>query len=159
MVTTRNADGTYQHTLTYQVLTFPFSHRLSRVRPAIACFTLLLLTACQKDAPVAPATKTVAYELSCSPLVGASLTGAVTYTDRSRGTSTGTLVNNRWAFEQGGWTLTKGERLSAQATVQGNSDCRLSIAIDGGVTTFERQSVQISGQTPTNTLRVEYVAP
>lgn len=129
------------------------------MRLSIVGLILLVFMACTKDDPIAPATTTVAYELSCSPLLGASLTGSVTYTDRSRGTSTGTVASNRWAFEQGGWTLTKGERLSAQATVQGNSDCRLSLSIDGSVTTFERQSVQISGQTPTNTLRVEYVVP
>jgi hypothetical protein len=127
------------------------------IRPAIA-LCALVVAACSSDDPVAPPTQTVAYDLTCTPLLGATLTGTVRYSTPS-GNQTATVNNGRWSFTQAGWPLASGDRLEARATVQGNSDCRLSLSVDGALVTFERQAVQLGGQTPTNEVSVGYLVP
>lgn len=118
----------------------------------------LLVAGCDGTDPVAPSTSTVAYNLTCTPLLGATLTGTVRFTAQA-GADSANVVNGQWSFTQAGWRLSAGDRLSARATVQGNSDCRLSLVVDGTQVATDRQSVQLSGQTPTNEVSVAYVVP
>jgi hypothetical protein len=111
----------------------------------------------KKDSPAV--TYTVKYECKCTPLLGATLSGTITYTTPTSANNTGTLTNNNWTFTQTQWALKTGDRINVSSTVQGNSDCTLYIYVDGAIKTFRNQAVQISGQTPTNSISLEYIAP
>jgi hypothetical protein len=121
-------------------------------------FALLTLASCKKDLP-APTTKTVKYECNCTPLLGATLTGTITHTTLNSGLGTGMLTNNTWSYSQSGWNLKTGDRLTASATIQGNSNCTLYLYVDNVMKTFQNQAIQISGQNPTNSISVEYIVP
>jgi hypothetical protein len=118
----------------------------------------VLLFSCKKETPP-PVTNTVKLECKCTPLLGATLTGSITYTVPGVANQTGTLTNNAWSFTQNNVTLKTGDRFAVSSSVQGNSDCTLYIYVDNGVKAFERQAVQLSGQTPTNSLSVQYIVP
>jgi hypothetical protein len=120
---------------------------------------ITLLTACSKNDPPAPATKTVRYVCNCTPLLGATLTGTITYTTPTSATNTASFTNNSWTFTQSGWNLKSGDRLTASASILGNSNCTLSLYVDDVLKTFRNEVIQISGQNPTNSLQVEYLVP
>lgn len=129
------------------------------IRPFLFLLLFTLFVACKKNEAPVSTTNTVKYECKCTPLLGAMLTGSATYSSPTSNSNSGTLVNNTWSFTQNGWNLKSGDRLSASTTVQGNSNCTLTLYVDDIMKAFQNQSVQISGQNPTNSLSVVYLVP
>lgn len=128
-------------------------------RMIVVSLVSLLFFSCKKETPVAPVTNTVKYECKCTPLLGATLTGTITYTTPGSTNNTATLTNNAWTFTQNNWALKSGDRIKVSSTVQGNSNCTVYIYVDDAVKSFQNQLVQISGQNPTNAISVEYIVP
>lgn len=132
-----------------------------KIGSMLRLFTLvtlsLFLFSCKKESP-ATASK-VKYECNCTPLLGATLSGTITYATPTSTNNSGSLANNTWSFTQERWTLKSGDKVTAAASIQGNSNCTLTIFVNDAIKTFRSQRVEVSGQNPTNNITVEYIVP
>lgn len=117
----------------------------------------LFLFSCKKDSTAT--TSKVKYECNCTPLLGATLTGTIIYSTPTSTNNSGSLTNNTWSFTQERWTLKTGDKVTAAASIQGNSNCILTIYVNDAIKTFRSQRVEASGQNPTNSITVEYIVP
>lgn len=111
-------------------------------------------SSCKKDSATPDTTKTVKYECKCTPLLGAVLTGGVTYTTPTSATNSATLTDNSWTLTQSNWNLKTGDKLTLSVSVVGNSTCLAGISINGALVDFKSQTVSISGQTPANNFTI-----